>query len=126
MPPCVRAAGGWGYPLCRAQFARPPQPTCVSGWPGHVGCSPHPRQTYTFGVFAILIAGPGAVGINRMATGIFPAADVPVISIILEYTGRSPDEVESRPVLPTERSLTAVIARRWPVRVFSFEPRVRK
>ncbi|MDB5308778.1 MAG: mdtC 3 [Gemmataceae bacterium] len=67
------------------------------------------RRTYTFVVLAILIAVLGAVSTNRMATDIFPEADVPVISIVLEYTGMSPDEVESRLVLPTERSLTATV-----------------
>src|SRR5436853_216023 len=36
------------------------------------------RRTYTFIVLAVLIAVLGAVGVNRMATDVFPEADVPV------------------------------------------------
>ena len=53
------------------------------------------RRTYTFVVLAVLIAVLGAVSINRMATDVLPEADVPVVSIVWQYTGMPADEVES-------------------------------
>jgi multidrug efflux pump subunit AcrB len=67
------------------------------------------RRTYTFVVLAILIAVLGAVSINRMATDVLPEADVPVISVVWQYTGMPADEIESRIVLLNERVLTASV-----------------
>src|SRR5437588_533178 len=67
------------------------------------------RRTYTFVVLAVLIAVLGAVSTNRMATDILPEADVPVVSIVWQYTGMPPDEVESRIILINERVLTASV-----------------
>lgn len=67
------------------------------------------RRTYTFVVLAILIAVLGVVSTNRMASDIFPEADVPVVSIVWQYSGMPPDEVESRLVLVTERVLTTAV-----------------
>jgi len=43
----------------------------------------------------VLIAVFGAVSVNRMPTDIFPEADIPVVSIVWQYTGMPPDEIES-------------------------------
>src|SRR5438128_4372458 len=67
------------------------------------------RRTYTFVVLAVLIAVLGAVAINRMATDVLPEADVPVVSIVWQYTGMPADEIESRIVLINERVLTASV-----------------
>src|ERR1700712_2191222 len=67
------------------------------------------RRTYTFVVLAVLIAVLGAVSANRMPTDILPEADVPVVSIVWQYTGMPPDEVESRIILINERVLTASV-----------------
>jgi len=67
------------------------------------------RRTYTFVVLAILIAVLGAVSTNRMATDIFPEADVPVVSIVWQYAGMPADEIESRLILVTERVLTTSV-----------------
>src|SRR5438105_6203152 len=67
------------------------------------------RRTYTFVVLALLIAILGAVSIYRMATDIFPNIDIPVISVVWQYTGMPADEVESRIVLINERILTASV-----------------
>ncbi len=67
------------------------------------------RRTYTFVVVAVLIAVLGTVAANRMATDVFPEADVPVVTVVWQYTGMSPDEVESRLVLVTERVLTTAV-----------------
>src|SRR5271165_6363096 len=67
------------------------------------------RRTYTFVVVALLIAVLGAVSIYRMSTDIFPNIDIPIVSVVWQYTGMPTDEVESRIVLLNERILTASV-----------------
>src|SRR2546430_1677824 len=67
------------------------------------------RRTYTFVVAALLIAVLGGVSIYRMSTDIFPNIDIPVVSVVWQYTGMPADEVESRIVLLNERILTASV-----------------
>src|SRR5436309_15552133 len=67
------------------------------------------RRTYTFIVLAVLIAVVGVLATQRMATDIFPEADIPVVSIVWQYTGMPPDEIESRIVLVNERVLTTAV-----------------
>src|SRR3977135_1569231 len=44
-----------------------------------------------------------------MSTDIFPNIDIPVVSVVWQYTGMPADEVESRIVLLNERILTASV-----------------
>ena len=44
-----------------------------------------------------------------MATDIFPNIDIPVISVIFNYTGMSPADMEQRMVAPFERFLTTTV-----------------
>src|SRR5437762_12250444 len=67
------------------------------------------RRTYTFVVAARLIAVLGAVSIYRMSTDIFPEINIPVVTVVWQYTGMPADEVEERLVLVTERVLTASV-----------------
>ncbi|MDB5340686.1 MAG: mdtC 3 [Planctomycetaceae bacterium] len=67
------------------------------------------RRPYTFVVVAVLIAGLGAVSIIRMSTDIFPQIDIPVVSIVWQYTGMPSDEIETRIVYINERILTASV-----------------
>src|SRR5271165_3137932 len=67
------------------------------------------RRTYTFVVVALLIAVLGAVSIFRMSTDIFPNIDIPIVSVVWQYTGMPADEIESRIVLLNERVLTASV-----------------
>ena len=67
------------------------------------------RRTYTFVVMALLIAVLGAVSIYRMSTDIFPEINIPVVSVVWQYTGMPADEVEERIVLINERVLTASV-----------------
>src|SRR5260370_23947389 len=67
------------------------------------------RRTYTFVVVALLIAVLGAVSIYRMSTDIFPNIDIPVVSVVWQYTGMPADEIESRIVFLNERVLTASV-----------------
>src|SRR5206468_12720278 len=67
------------------------------------------RRTYTFVVMAMLIAVLGAVSIYRMSTDILPEIDIPVVSVVWQYSGMPADEVESRIILINERILTASV-----------------
>src|ERR1700719_1812343 len=65
------------------------------------------RRPYTFVVMALLIAILGGVAIVTMPVDIFPYIDLPVVSVVWQYGGLSPEEMESRSVTNFERSLTA-------------------
>src|SRR5712675_2503295 len=67
------------------------------------------RRMYTFVVVALLIAVLGAVSIYRMSTDIFPNIDIPIVSVVWQYTGMPADEIESRIILINERVLTASV-----------------
>jgi len=67
------------------------------------------RRPYTFVVMAMLIVITGVFSILRMPTDIFPDVDIPVISVIWNYTGLSPEEMEKRIVTNYERILTTTV-----------------
>src|SRR6266702_3136340 len=67
------------------------------------------RRTYTFVVMALLIAVLAAVSIYRMSTDIFPNIDIPVVSVVWQYTGMPADEIETRIIYINERVLTASV-----------------
>src|SRR5580704_2765715 len=67
------------------------------------------RRTYTFVVMALLIVVLGGVSIYRMSTDIFPEIDIPVVSVVWQYTGMPADEIEQRIILVNERVLTTSV-----------------
>ena len=67
------------------------------------------RRTYTFVVVALLIAVVGGVSIYRMSTDIFPEINIPVVSVVWQFTGMPADEIEKRIILPNERVLTTAV-----------------
>jgi multidrug efflux pump subunit AcrB len=67
------------------------------------------RRPYTFVVMAMLIVILGVVTILRMPTDIFPDIDIPVISIVFNYGGLSPEDIEKRLVNNIERGLTTTV-----------------
>ncbi len=67
------------------------------------------RRPYTFVVVALLIAVLGIVSIVTMQTDIFPAIDIPVISVIWSYGGLSPTEMQDRITTVVERALTTTV-----------------
>jgi CzcA family heavy metal efflux pump len=67
------------------------------------------RRPYTFVVASILILILGVVSIVRSPVDIFPNIDIPVISVIWQYTGLSPQEISNRIVFNFERSLTTTV-----------------
>ncbi|GAC1537072.1 MAG: efflux RND transporter permease subunit [Polyangiales bacterium] len=67
------------------------------------------KRPYTFVVMAMLIVIVGVLSIVRMPTDIFPDIDIPVISVIWNYTGLPPEEMERRIVTNYERVLTTTV-----------------
>ncbi len=66
-------------------------------------------RPYTFIVLAILILIAAPVVILRTPTDIFPAINIPVVSIAWQYTGLSPEELEGRLTTPYEKVLTTLV-----------------
>ena len=67
------------------------------------------RRQYTFVVMSILIAVLGIAAIVTTSTDIFPNIDIPVVSVIWNYPGVSPDDMEKRIVTVCERGLTTTV-----------------
>src|SRR5512143_149404 len=67
------------------------------------------KRPYTFIVMSMLIVIVGVLAIVRMPTDIFPDIDIPVISVIWNYGGLPPQEMEKRIVSNFERFLTTVV-----------------
>ena len=67
------------------------------------------RRPYTFVFMAMAIVLLGLVAIVRMPTDIFPEVDIPVISVVWQYPGMSPSEMEGRMVRPFEGFLTTTV-----------------
>jgi len=67
------------------------------------------RRPYTFTVVALLILILGTLSALRMAKDIFPPIDIPIVSVIWQYTGLTPDEMEKRMVLLSERGMTTTV-----------------
>ena len=67
------------------------------------------KRPYTFVVMSMLIIILGILTIARMPTDIFPDIDIPVISVVFNYSGLSPEEMERRMVNNYERALTTTV-----------------
>jgi len=67
------------------------------------------RRPYTFVVFALLILILGAYSILSMPTDIFPNIDIPVVTVVWNYTGLSAREMSTRIVFNSERVMTTTV-----------------
>jgi CzcA family heavy metal efflux pump len=67
------------------------------------------RRPYTFIVAALVIMLLGAVSIVRMPADIFPEINIPVVSLIYQYSGMAPEEIEKRVVTVSERAFTTTV-----------------
>ena len=67
------------------------------------------RRPDTFVVMSILIFGMGFFAIFRTPTDIFPNINIPVISIIWNYAGLVPRDMNDRIIYVTERALTTTV-----------------
>jgi multidrug efflux pump subunit AcrB len=67
------------------------------------------RRPYTFVVAALLLLLLTPFVITRTPTDIFPAINIPVISVIWSYTGLPADQIAQRMVYTQERALTTTV-----------------
>jgi multidrug efflux pump subunit AcrB len=67
------------------------------------------RRPYTFAVFALLILILGAFSIDTMPTDIFPNINIPVVTVVWNFTGLSAQEMSTRIVFNSERGMTTTV-----------------
>jgi CzcA family heavy metal efflux pump len=67
------------------------------------------RRPYTFVVLSLMLFILAPVVISRTPTDIFPNIDIPVVSVVWQYTGFSPQDMSDRIVYLTERALTTTV-----------------
>src|SRR5258706_8410549 len=67
------------------------------------------RRPYTFVVLGLLVAVLGVVSIVSMPVDIFPAINIPVVTVIWSYSGLSPTEMQNRIVTVSERAFTTTV-----------------
>jgi len=67
------------------------------------------RRPYTFAVVALLLMILGPLAIVNMPVDIFPSINIPVVSMLWNYAGFSPDQMASRIITLSERSLTTTV-----------------
>src|SRR5271154_4685574 len=65
------------------------------------------RLPHTFYVLAILILFLGVTAIRVMPTDIFPQINIPVVTVIWQYTGLSTTEMEQRVTTYSQYSISA-------------------
>jgi CzcA family heavy metal efflux pump len=66
-------------------------------------------RPYTFIVMALVIVLLTPVVLMRTPTDIFPEINIPVISLIWQYTGLEPQEMEQRITSNSERAVTTLV-----------------
>src|SRR5947207_14851500 len=66
------------------------------------------RRPYTFVVMALLIQILTPILLLRTSIDIFPEINIPVISIVSQYSGMQPQEMADRSLSTTERGLTTL------------------
>jgi len=67
------------------------------------------RRPYTFIVLGIFILIAGVLSILNTPKDIFPSINIPVISVIWNFTGMAPEEIEQHITSPYERVLTTTV-----------------
>lgn len=67
-------------------------------------------RPYTFVVLSLLILILSGVAIYQTPTDIFPRINIPVVGVVLQYTGLSPEDMQDRLASGLERQLTTVVS----------------
>ena len=67
------------------------------------------RRPYTFVVMAIVIMIMGALSMIRTPKDIFPNINIPVISVLWNYYGLSPEQMANRIAVINQRALTLTV-----------------
>ncbi|MEH2220964.1 MAG: efflux RND transporter permease subunit [Nostoc sp.] len=68
------------------------------------------RLPYTFAIAALMIVILGVITIFGTAVDIFPAINIPVVSIVWTYTGTTSEEMAERIVTISERAMTTTVS----------------
>src|SRR5580704_17647653 len=66
-------------------------------------------RPYTFVVLSLLLFILGPVVILRTPVDIFPNINIPVVSVVWNYAGLSPEQLSDRIVVQFERSMTVTV-----------------
>ncbi len=66
-------------------------------------------RPYTFIVLALIILIVGILSIVRTPTDIFPEINIPIVSVVWNYSGLAPDEMANRITSVFERSVTTTV-----------------
>ena len=67
------------------------------------------KRPYTFVVMSLLLFIIGPVVVARTPVDIFPNINIPVVSVIWNYAGLSPQQLSDRIVTPFERNTTTTV-----------------
>src|SRR2546430_1880175 len=67
------------------------------------------RRPRTVAVVALLILILGVLSVTRMPTDIFPAINLPVVSVVWSYGGLSPEEMEGRVIRVSENAISTTV-----------------
>lgn len=67
------------------------------------------RRPYTFLVMALLVFGLGGLAVFRMSTDVLPVVNIPVVSVVWQYSGLPAREMERRIVTVSERTITTTV-----------------
>ena len=67
------------------------------------------RRPYTVAVMALLILVLGTLSLSRMIVDIFPVINIPVVIVAWNYPGISPEDMERRVVIISERAYSTTV-----------------
>jgi CzcA family heavy metal efflux pump len=67
------------------------------------------RRPYTFVVMALLILLLGVTSIKKTPTDIFPEIDIPVVTVVWQYAGLSPDQMAKQITTFSEYTISSAV-----------------
>src|SRR5258708_24883728 len=67
------------------------------------------RRPYTFVVMAMLILLLGITSIRKTPTDIFPEIDIPVVTVVWQYAGLSPDQMAKQITTFSEYTISSAV-----------------
>ena len=67
------------------------------------------KRPYTIAALLVLVILLGVGAAMRMPTDIFPAIDIPVVSVVWTYSGMTPTEIQNRVLTLHERQMPALV-----------------
>src|SRR6201994_1476595 len=67
------------------------------------------RRPYTSAIAALLILLMGVLSITRMIVEIFPVIDIPVVLVLWNYNGLTPEDMERCVVFISERAYSTTV-----------------